>query len=754
MFMRYLFIGLLCCTLTTAHAQGTLRDYQRSETLKKQLADRAYHIPRQINWQENGTSLVYMIQTTKGKEYIQVDGQTGKRSNAFDQEGLARQLGQALGKTIPAYQLPIQSLKRTPTGFSFDAEGSQWTYDAGQLRKKGSLSTLNRYWGDRSRGEQVRRLYTPDSSHSAIIKNYNVYIRNERSKEEFPMSFDGSEGEYYSSDLRWSPDGTKLAGTKTRKNTPHLIYLIRSSPTDQLQPKLETRNYLKPGDALPIQEPVLFDITSRKQLPIAMDLIAQQYELSDPDWRADSKTFTLEYNQRGHQVYRVLEVEASTGRIRPLIEEKSKTFIDYSGKRFRHDTPDGREIIWASERDGWNHLYLYDAAKAQVKNQITKGNWVVRNVVHVDDAKRTILFAASGQTPDEDPYYLHYYQINFDGKGLKALTPEVAQHEVMFSPDFSTFVDTYSRINQAPVTVLRKTTDGSIITTLEKADLTEWEKAGWKAPEPFVAKARDQQTDIHGIIIRPTNFDPSRKYPVIEMIYAGPQSAFVPKAFSTNTAMHELAELGFVVVQIDGMGTSNRSKAFHDVCWKNLKDAGFPDRILWMKAAAQKYPYLDLERVGVYGTSAGGQNAAGAVLFQPDFYKVAVASCGCHDNRMDKMWWNEQWMGYPIGPQYAECSNVTHADQLRGELLLIVGEMDDNVDPSSTYQLADALIRANKNFELVVVPNMGHSAGGDFGERKRRDFFVRHLLNVQPPRWNAAPVAAEETPGKTSRSER
>ncbi len=753
--MRYTFLILALFSVQQLCAQGTLADYQRSQALKKQWTDKAYYIPRQTSWQDNNQRVVYTIQTPKGREYIQVNRKTGKRESAFNQEELAKQLSAQVGKTISAYELSLQNLKPTDKGYSFVAENVRWTLEDGRLHKKGEVPS-GRYWGERWEEDETRRTYSPDSSLSAAIKNSNVYLRDEKRKTETPLSFDGSPGDAYSSDLRWSPDGKKLAGVKIRKPTPHLLYLIRSSPSDQLQPKLETRNYPKPGDNLALSEPALFDIASKKQYRISMDLIARQYDLSRPQWRKDSKSFTLEYNQRGHQMYRVLEVNAADGAIRPVIEEKCRTFFSYSGKRFRQDVADEKEIIWASERDGWNHLYLYDAATGQVKNQITKGDWVVRRVMHVDDKNRTVLFSASGMNAGEDPYYQHYYQINFDGSGLKSLTPEPANHEVTFSDDYESFIDTYSRINQAPVTVLRSSKDGSIISTLEKADLSAWEKSGWKAPEPFVAKGRDQQTDIYGMIIRPTNFNPSRRYPVIEMIYAGPHDSFVPKSFTTNTALHELAELGFIVVQIDGMGTSNRSKAFHDVCWQNLKDAGFPDRILWMQAAAKKYPFMDLDRVGIYGTSAGGQSSAGAVLFHPEFYKVAVSSCGCHDNRMDKIWWNEQWMGYPVGPHYADCSNVTHADQLQGNLMLILGEMDDNVDPSSTYQLADALIKANKEFQLVVVPNMGHSSGGEYGERKRRDFFVQHLLNVQPPRWNAkdTTVPGPEKSTKTARQQR
>jgi dipeptidyl aminopeptidase/acylaminoacyl peptidase len=262
-------------------------------------------------------------------------------------------------------------------------------------------------------------------------------------------------------------------------------------------------------------------------------------------------------------------------------------------------------------------------------------------------------------------------------------------------------------------------------------------------PEVFVTKGRDGKTDIWGNIYRPSNFDPSKTYPVIEYIYAGPHGSFAAKSFSPNFWPGSgLAELGFIVVQMDGMGTSNRSKAFQDVCWKNLKDAGFPDRIRWIKEAAKKYPCMDTTRVGIFGGSAGGQSSLSALLFQPDFYKVAVSACGCHDNRMDKMWWNEQWLGYPIGPQYAECSNVVNAHKLKGHLLLIVGELDDNVDPASTMQVADALIKANKDFELLVLPGVNHTLGGKYGERKRRDFFLKHLLKQETPDWNEAPSPA------------
>jgi dipeptidyl aminopeptidase/acylaminoacyl peptidase len=295
-------------------------------------------------------------------------------------------------------------------------------------------------------------------------------------------------------------------------------------------------------------------------------------------------------------------------------------------------------------------------------------------------------------------------------------------------------VDTWSRVDLAPVSELRRSDDGQVLMALERGDISALVAAGWRAPEVFTATGRDGTTEIWGTIQRPVDFDPSKKYPVIENIYAGPQGSFVPKRFSG--AVQALAELGFIVVQIDGMGTNNRSKAFHDVAFKNLADAGLPDRIHWHKAVAATDPSYDITRVGVYGTSAGGQSALGALLFHPEFYTVGVANSGCHDNRMDKIWWNEQWMSWPVGPEYAASSNVVHAGKLQGKLLLVFGELDTNVDPSSTLQVANALIRANKTFDLIAVPGGGHGAGGAYYQRTLQDFFVRHLQGVQTPDWN------------------
>lgn len=608
--------------------------------------------------------------------------------------------------------------------------------------------------GRGSSDDEVRA--SPDGNWEALIENYNVHLRRKDKAETTPLSYDGSEGNYYTlRSIAWSPDSKRLVAYRTRPGYDRAVHFVESSPSDQLQPKHSTIQYRKPGDVLDHPRPVLFEVESKKAILIDDSLFPNPYSLAPPVWWKDGRGFTFEYNQRGHQMLRVVEVDGQTGKARALITEESTTFVDYrplnenrtdTGKKFRHDLADGKEIIWASERDGWAHLYLLDGATGRVKNQITRGNWLVRFVDYVDEEKRQIWFRAAGMNPEQDPYFTHYYRINFDGTGLVVFTEADGDHTVRYSEDRRYYVDTWSRVEQPPVAQLRRTEDRKVILDLEKGDASPLVAAGWQAPEVFVAKGRDGKTDIWGVIYRPTNFDPSRKYPVIEAIYAGPQGSFVPKSFSGGA--NPLTELGFIVVQIDGMGTNNRSKAFHEVIWKNLGDAGFADRILWHKAAAAKYPWYDATRMGIYGNSAGGQNALGALLFHPEFYKAAVSNSGCHDNRMDKIWWNELWMSWPLGPHYEASSNMVNAHRLQGKLLLIVGELDTNVDPSSTLQVANQLIKHDKPFDLLFVPGGGHGAGGDYGQHRLRDFFVKHLLGVEPPDWSQIqplkPRTAEE----------
>jgi dipeptidyl aminopeptidase/acylaminoacyl peptidase len=688
------------------------------------------------------------------REFILVDAERGTRAPAFDHQKLAAALSKAAGGQVyHADHLPFDEIEFVDgsKAVRFRASDATWkcpldSYECsktkpGEASPAATAPTAGEAASRRGRpqgsaegsdrpaaSEEIR---SPDRKWTAFVKDHNVFVRAEGKSEATQLIRDGQTGLSYGR-LSWSPDSKTLVAFRIEPGDRKEVYLVQSSPPGGGRAKLRTRLYVLPGDKFTAYELNLFDVAGKKAIRPDVDRI--DFESPQLHWDKDGRHFTYEKIDRGHQRFRLIRVDSRTGEARGLIDEKSATFIwtahrEGLGMRTVSWLDESDELIYASERDGWRHLYRIDARTGAVKNAVTKGDYVVRGIDRIDEAKRQVWFRAGGKNPDQDPYFVHYYRVNFDGTGLVALTEGNGnRRSVQFSPDRRYLIDTYSRVDLAPVHELRRTADGKRVCKLEEADITALKAGGWMAPEVFVAKGRDGKTDIWGIISRPKDFDPAKKYPVIEDIYAGPHGSFVPKDFSPARRAAALTDLGFIVVQIDGMGTANRSKAFHDVCWHNIKDAGFPDRILWHRAVAKKYPHYDLTRVGIYGTSAGGQNATAGMLFHPEFYKAAVSACGCHDNRMDKASWNEQWMGYPVGPWYSESSNIDNAKNLRGKLLLIVGEIDTNVPPESTMRLADALIKAGKDFELLVVPNANHGMGGEYGVRRMRDFFVRHLL--------------------------
>lgn len=764
--LLYLIFLLTAFQLTAplpSAAQGTLADYSRANNLGERIRGLVTDVAEPPSWIAETNRFWYRKSVQGGNSFVLVDATTRAKGPAFDHERLATTLSSLPGledDTITAITLPFNLFEFAgeEDAIEFTVADSTWRCGlddyvcesqgaAPQGRRRGGGVGPSGVVRSAGPGQLWRNLSTdpvlsPDSAQEAFIQNYNVAVREVGADDYTMLSYEGTEGNTYTDrSIVWSPDSRRLAVYRVVPGQERAIHYVESSPEDQLQPKHSTMLYAKPGDRLDKETPVIFDVESQRQVVVDDALFPNAYTLSRLEWRGDSEHVVFEYNQRGHQVYRIIEIDAESGATRAIISEEPETFFDYSNKRFREEVEDGREIIWMSERDGWNHLYLYDGATGRVKQQITQGEWLVRGVDSVDVENRQIWFRASGMNPDQDPYFIHHYRIDFDGSDLVAYTEADGTHSVTYSPNREFYVDLWSRVDLPPIAQLRRTSDQSLVMELERGDASALLATGWQYPEVFVAKGRDGVTDIWGIIIRPTHFDPNRTYPVIESIYAGPHGSHVPKTFSTHASRMSVAELGFIVVQIDGMGTNNRSKAFHDVAWQNLKDAGFPDRILWHRAVAKEYSYFDVSRVGIYGGSAGGQSAMGALLFHGDFYDVAFSSVGCHDNRMDKIWWNEAWMGWPIGPHYSESSNVDNAWRLEGKLLLVVGELDRNVDPSSTLQVVNALIAADKDFDFLMVPGAGHGSGGDFGARKRNDYFVRHLLEVKPPAWGEYVVA-------------
>lgn len=610
----------------------------------------------------------------------------------------------------------------------------------------GTQSRRSSRWGnDDFRGGST----SPDKKWDAYIENGNLFARRVADDHVLQFTTDGTDENPYGA-VAWSPDSKYLAGYLIHPVQDSLVHYVLTSVPGTTRGQLVSRPYKQPGDPFTTYKLFLFSLDKQETVEVQAETIDFPNRAPQLQWRPDdARYFTYEKFDRGHQRFRIIEVDAQTGTTRAVVDERSNTFI-YHDRQFTYYLDGSPVAIRSSEKDGWRHLYLVDLVSGE-ERAITSGEWVMRDVIRVDDAKKEILFTASGITPGEDPYHIHYYRIGFDGKHMTELTPEPGNHQVSFSPDGTYYIDTYSQVNILPVTKLRRSKDGKEIALLEEAELSDaYKKSGVSAPEVFVAKGRDGVTDIWGIVSKPSDYDPGKKYPVLENIYAGPHDSFVPKSFVPYSEMQSLAELGFIVVMIDGMGTANRSKAFHDVCWQNIADAGFPDRTLWIKALAEKYPSVDTTRVGLYGTSAGGQNTVSALFFQPDFYKAGVAACGCYDNRVDKQWWNEQWMGYPVGPHYEaqSCATVANATNLKGNLLLIVGEADTNVPPESSHRVADALIKAGKNFDFLSVPGMGHSDGGPFGRMKKRDFFVRHLLGTTPPDWNAGELPYNPDTGR------
>lgn len=758
---KKIMMACACCFIISTGVQAqnisrneVLEAYRKAAVMDSAARKSVFKSSVSAHWNADGKSFWYKNELPGGKaEYVVVNASTGKKQKAFNADRMAKALSDILDTIILPSRLPVSAMKFDNkmknvfikiknnyykgdlNNYRFDATDS---FSVPSMRNNVVRGNIRSRWQRQRESDSL----SPDKRWLAYSKDGNMFVKSMKTGVVKQYTFDADSSSFYGQ-MQWSPDSKHLIVFRIHPVEIKNVYYVLSSVPGTTRGVLKSHEYAQPGDPFTSYEMYAINVEPGNLVKIKTEV----YDFLDYPWlhwgEGDNNFLVYEKADRGHQRYRIIEVNVNNGETRNLIDEKTNTFI-YESRIFTWYVKGTNEIIWSSEKDGWNQLYLVDGVNGGVKNRITNGNWVVRGVDSIDEKKRQIWFTASGMNAGEDPYNIHYYRIDFSGENLVSLTPENANHRLSFSPDRKFFIDTYSRPDQPPVTVLKATKDGKLISILENADMSEFEKLGLKMPEVFVAKGRDGVTDIWGIVCRPTNFDPSKKYPVIENIYAGPQDSYVPKNFMPYSEMQSMAELGFIVVQCDGMGTANRSKAFHDVAWKNLADGGFPDRILWIKALAQKYSYVDTTRVGLYGTSAGGQNSLGALLFHPEFYKAAVSAAGCHDNRVDKQWWNEQWMGYPVGPHYAAQSNVTNAHKLKGALLLVVGEADNNVPPESTLRVVDALIKAKKMFDLLVVPGADHGDGGPYGRMRKRDFFVQHLMGVMPPDRNNGELAAFE----------
>ncbi len=762
---------LLACAAQAASIDEALKlsDLWKDKALNENVAP---------HWLPDGESFWYQRQTADGKgEFVLIQAATGERRTAATREALevppppsrrTTKNGVWTTGSSPKDRLPIKvtfvnqwktdldlvwldshgiriskgTLKKGERVTKDTAKDARWWFFDAETKKSVALMVMNEDGeeifidGKPPTASTVRvKGLSPDKQWVVSFQGNRVALRHQKTKQKVEIECELPAKAAFMGSVSWSSDSQSFMVPSVVDVERRKLTIVESSPRDSVQPKLKVVDYFKAGDALPKAVPVLFRVSDKSAIVIDDKLFPNPYATKSDlrvRWAPDGGEFYFDYNQRGHQLFRVIAVDAKTGKARTVVEETSKTFIDYAYKTYQNWLHKTGELLWMSERSGWAHLWLYDVKSGKVKQQVTKGQWVVRKVLRVDEEKRQVWFMACGLKANEDPCQRHLCRVNLDGSGFVQMTQGDGEHLVHFSPNNAWFIDTYSRADAEPVTELRSCKDGGLVCVLEKADTTALLATGWQMPERFVAKGRDGKTDIHGVIIKPSHLDSAKKYPVVEVVYAGPPRASSPKTFGLLAKQRQIAELGFIVVQADGMGTNYRGKAFHDVCWKNFKDAGFPDRIAWIKAAAKTRPWMDLSRVGITGGSAGGGNAMRALLDHHDFYHVAFADSGAHDNRMNMIWWNESFMGWPVDESYVRSSNVADAAKLKGHLFLTTGELDINVDPASTMQVVGALQKAGKTFEFMPIVGGGHCAAlapaSTYGLRMRMDFLTRRLL--------------------------
>lgn len=710
----------------------------------------------------------YRVTTEQGNEFILVDPARGTRGPAFDHAKLAAALSAAAGTKYEAYKLPFQQIDFSADGktLSFNIERRRWTCDVqGNQCSAVTESGGNRVEGQRSAqrsfGGVPSMATSPDGKRIAFVRAYNLWVREVATGKETQLTTDGVKDFGYATNnagwtksdapvVAWSPDSKKIATFQHDGRGVGEMYLV---DTRVGHPNLQAWKYPLPGDdKIFMIERVIIDVDAARVIRLKMPADPHRSTLcdhvvcggvwADVQWSADGKQLAFVSTSRDHKEAKLRVADAATGTVRDVLEEKVATFFESGNGRVNwRFLSASNEVLWFSQRDNWGQLYLYDLPTGKLKHQITTGEGNVTQLLRVDEQNRLLYFLGVGKERGRDPYFRHLYRIGFDGKQLTLLSPEDADHEIALAPSGRYFTDSYSKPDVPPIANLRAA-DGKLILTLERADIARLTATGWKPPQPITVKARDGVTDLYGLMFKPTNLDPNKKYPIINNIYPGPQTGSVRgRSFSVERGdAQALAELGFIVVQLDGMGTPWRSKKFHEAWYGEMGDNTLPDQVTGMKQLAQRYAWIDIERAGIYGHSGGG-NATAAAMFQyPDFFKVGVAQAGNHDNRLYEDDWAEKWQGLlvrkPDGTtNYDNQANQLLAKNLKGKLLLAHGTLDSNVPPYSTLLVVNELIKANKDFDLIMFPNRGHGFGNEpYMVRRRWDYFVRHLLGAEPPK--------------------
>ena len=750
---------LAAAPLAAQTRQITAADYARAE---KYLAPNASPLVTGLvsppTWLEDGR-FWYRTQTTNGWEFVVVDVAKKTRSPIFDQPRLAQAIGAITRGQINPYQLPFQQFQLSKDSRELHvvagARGMRCDLQAYACTPLDSVPAAQR--------EPDHSVVSPDGTKAAFIRNHNLWVKNLETGAETQLTTDGIEDYGYATNnagwvksddpvLSWSPDSRKIATFQHDQRGTSMMYLATTNPG---APKLEAWHYPLPGDSVIFRiRRVFIDVANPRVIPFQMpvdqhrsticDHISCNGDYTDTEWYPDASQMAFVSVSRDHKVATFKIANANTGAVRTVMEERSPTQFESGiapvGTVNWRVLPQSNELLWWSQRDDWGHLYLYDLRTGALKSQVTKGAWNVADVKRIDTRTRTLFVTGVGREANRDPYFVHFYKVGMNGN-VTLLTPENATHNVAISEDGTYFVDTYSTPTTPPTTVVRNM-NGELLMTLEKGDVSRLLATGWKPPTPIVVKARDGKTDLHGLMFTPSQMDSTKKYPIINYVYPGPQTGSVgTRNFGAARGDHQaLAELGFIVVAVDGMGTPWRSKSFNDAYYGKMMDNTIPDQKVAMQQLAQRHKFIDIDKAGIWGHSGGGFATAAAMFNEPDFFKVGISESGNHDNRNYEDDWGERYQGLmntrADSAAYAAQATQEKARNLKGKLFLVHGAMDDNVPPYNSYLVADALMKANKEFDMLVLPNARHGYGpqSNYMMRRRWDYFVRHLMGAEPPK--------------------
>ena len=773
-FAIFLSAAPACAALAQTQRVVTADDYRRAERfMGYYTTPLVFGLTVRPTWL-SGDRLWYSNVTPRGTEFLLVDPARGTRARAFDQGRIAAALSAATGTAYDSLRLPFTQFEFANDGRAIVVAvgGRRWSCDERTQRCGNAIDaretaaappTAGRGGRGGGRGGARPEVRSPDGKRAIYIRDYNLWTRDVATGRETQLTTDGVKDFGYATDnagwtrsdrpiVVWSPDSKKIATFQQDERGVGEMYLV---DTRVGHPNLQAWKYPLPGDSVitTIQRVIIDADTkrvTRLQMPadqhrstLCDHVACRGGDWADVEWYPDASKLAFVSTSRDHK-HEVLRIaDPTTGAIRDVFEERVATqFESGNGRVNWHVLPASNEVLWFSERDNWGHLYLYDLTTGKVKSRITSGEGNVVQVLRVDEKTRTIYFTGVGKEQGRDPYFRHFYKIGFDGRNLTLLTPDDGDHTIELSPSGQYFVDTYSKPDLAPVSAVRDM-NGKLVVALEKADISRLAGSGWKPPIPITVKARDGKTDLYGLMYTPTSLDSSRKYPIINHIYPGPQTGSVGgRSFSAARGDNQaLAELGFVVVEIDGMGTPWRSKAFHDAYYGNMGDNTLPDQVAGMRELAQRYKWIDIDRAGIWGHSGGGFATADAMFRYPDFFKVGISESGNHDNRVYEDDWGERYQGLltrkPDGSNnYDDQANQNLAKNLKGKLLLAHGTVDNNVPPNNTLLVVDALIKANKDFDLLMLPNQAHGFGNasNYMTRRRWDYFVKNLMGAEPPK--------------------